>query len=151
MIVHGDGASLWVLTHNTDFAKGFVGLLGNSRAIGEAVHITSDELLNWNQIYALLADAAGVSPNFIHVPSDTIAAYDAQWGASLLGDKANSMIFDNSKIKRLVPDFAATVPFAHGAREMIAWCDADPSRQVVDEAMDQLMDRIIAAQMKALP
>jgi len=145
-IVHGDGSSLWVLTHHEDFAKGFVGLLGNSRAIGEAFHITSDEWLNWNQIYELLARAAGVDANLIHVTSDVIAAYDENWGAGLLGDKTNSMVFDNAKIKRVVPDFSATIPFSHGAAQMIAWHDADPARQVIDERMDALMDKIVAAQ-----
>ncbi len=151
VIVHGDGTSLWVLTHQRDFARGFVGLLGNTHAIGEAFHITSDDLLTWNQIYTILAHAAGVEPEIVHVPSDLIAAYDPTWGASLLGDKAHSVIFDNHKIKRLVPDFAATIPFAHGAREIIAWYDADPARQVVDERLDQLVDRIIAGYASAWP
>ena len=150
VIVHGDGSSLWVLTHHTDFAKGFVGLLGNSRAAGEAFHITSDEWLNWNQIYEILARAAGVAqPHLVHVPSDTLAGYDEGWGASLLGDKTNSMVFDNTKIKHLAPDFLCTVPFTRGAEEMIAWHDADPARQTIDEGMDQLIDRIIAAQKSA--
>ena len=143
VIVHGDGTSLWVLTHHRDFAKGFVGLLGNHHAIGQAFHITSDELLTWNQIYTLLAHAAGVEPQIVHVPSDLIAAFDAEVGAGLLGDKAHSVIFDNSKIKRLVPDYAATIPFAQGAREIIAWHDADPARQVVDEGVNDLIDRIL--------
>jgi nucleoside-diphosphate-sugar epimerase len=151
VIVHGDGASLWVLTHHRDFAKGFVGLLGNSHAIAESFHITSDELLTWNQICAILANAAGVEPNIVHVPSDVINAYDPAWGAGLIGDKANSVIFDNSKIKRFVPDFAATTPFSRGAREIIAWYDQDPARQVVDAKFDQLMDTIIAAQETAWP
>ena len=144
VIVHGDGSSLWVLTHNSDFAKGFVGLLGNSRAIGEAFHITSDSLLTWNEIYELAARAAGTTAQIVHIPSDVIAKYDVEWGSDLLGDKSHSMIFDNAKIKRLVPDFAATTPFSRGVEEIIAWHDAYPSRQVVDEKLDQLMDRIIA-------
>jgi nucleoside-diphosphate-sugar epimerase len=145
IIVHGDGTSLWVLTHHEDFAKGFVGLLGNHRATGHAFHITSEEALTWNQIYRTVAQAAGVEPQIVHVPSDLIAAFDPEMGASLLGDKAHSVIFDNTKIKRLVPDFTATIPFSQGAREMIAWYDADPARQVVDEREDRLFDRIIAA------
>lgn len=144
VIVHGDGSSLWVLTHNSDFAKGFVGLLGNSRAIGEAFQITSDALLTWNQIYELAARAAGTTAQIVHIPSNVIAKYDAEWGGDLLGDKAHSMIFDNTKIKRLVPDFAATIPFSRGVEEIIAWHDADPSRQIVDEKLDQLMDTIVA-------
>ena len=145
VIVHGDGTSLWVLTHHEDFAKGFVGLLGNHRAIGHAFHITSDEVLTWNQICTLLAQAAGVEPQIVHVPSDLIAAFDPELGAGLLGDKAHSVIFDNTKIKRLVPDFAATIPFSQGAREIVGWYTADPARQVVDEGEDRLFDRIIAA------
>lgn len=151
VIVHGDGSSLWVLTHHRDFAKGFVGLLGTSRAIGEIFHITSDELLTWDQIYTIVAKAAGTTAKIVHIPSDVIAAYDADWGASLLGDKAHSMVFDNSKIKRIVPDFAATIPFARGAEEIMAWFDADPTRQVVDEKLDVLMDRILAAWEKIWP
>lgn len=144
VIVHGDGSSLWVLTHNTDFAKGFVGLLGNSRAIGEAFHITSDDLLTWNQIYELAARAAGTVAKIVHIPSEVIARYDAEWGAELFGDKAHSMIFDNTKIKRIVPDFAATTPFSRGIEEIIRWYEADQSRQIVDERLNQLMDKIIA-------
>lgn len=151
MIIHGDGTSLWTLTHHRDFAKGFVGLLGNAHAIGDAFHITSDEILTWNQIGSMLAHAAGVEPRIVHVPSDVIAAYDARWGAGLLGDKAHSVLFDNTKIKRVVPDFVATIPFSLGAREILAWFDADPARQVVDDQFDQLMDRIVAAQKAALP
>jgi nucleoside-diphosphate-sugar epimerase len=143
--VHGDGTSLWVLTHHEDFAKGFVGLLGNPHALGHAFHITSDELLTWNQIYTILAHAAGVEPQIVHVPSDLIAAFEPEVGAGLLGDKAHSVIFDNSKIKRLVPDFVATIPFSRGAKEIVAWFDADPARQVVDEQVDHLIDRIIAS------
>jgi nucleoside-diphosphate-sugar epimerase len=144
VIVHGDGTSLWVLTHNTDFAKGFVGLLGNSGAIGEAFQITSDALLTWDEIYELSARAAGTAAKIVHIPSDVIAKYDPEWGAELFGDKAHSMIFDNTKIKRIVPDFAPAIPFSRGIEEVIAWHDADPARQVVDEKLDRLMDTIIA-------
>ena len=151
VIVHGDGTSLWTLMHHRDFAKGFVGLLGNSHAIGDAFHITSDEILTWNQIYEIIAHAAGAEARIVHVPSEVIAAYDPQWGAGLLGDKAHSMIFDNTKIKHAVPDFVAAIPFSRGAQEILAWFDADPARQVVDNRLDQLMDKIIAAQKSALP
>jgi nucleoside-diphosphate-sugar epimerase len=151
VIVHGDGASLWVLTHHRDFAVGFTGLLGNPRAVGEAIHITSDELLTWNQIYEMVADAAGVTADLVHVPSELIAAYDPELGAGLLGDKAHSVIFDNSKIKRLVPGFKATIPFWQGAREIMAWYDADPSRQAIDPAYDALTDRLLAAYAAAWP
>ncbi len=152
VIVHGDGTSLWVLTHHRDFARAFVGLLGNPHAIGEPFHITSDEFLTWNQIYGLLAEAAGVAaPQLVHVPSRLIDAYDPEWGASLVGDKMHSVIFDNTKIKRLVPDFEATIPYARGAEEVIAWYDADPSRQTVDEAFNALLDRILEAYREAWP
>jgi nucleoside-diphosphate-sugar epimerase len=143
VIVHGDGTSLWTLTHHTDFARGFIGLLGNPHAIGEAVHITSDEWMNWNQIFEIVGNAAGVKPQLIHIPSEIINTYDANWGASLLGDKSISMIFDNSKIKRLVPGFRAEIPFARGAAEIISWFDADPARKSVDPYFDQLCDRIL--------
>ncbi len=151
VIVHGDGTSLWVLTHHTDFAKGFVGLLGNHHAIGQAYHITSDEILTWNQIFEILAGAAGADVDMVHVPSEFIAAFDSDWGVNLLGDKSHSMIFDNTKIKRMAPDFAATIPFSWGAEEMVAWYDADPQRQVVDEDVDRLMDEIIETYESAWP
>ncbi|HET8655492.1 MAG TPA: SDR family oxidoreductase [Longimicrobiaceae bacterium] len=145
VIVHGDGTSLWTLTHHRDFAKGFVGLLGNPHTLGEAYHITSDEWLTWNQISETMARAAGVEPRLVHVPSEVIARFDPEWGAGLLGDKAHSMIFDNGKIKRLVPDYVATIPFARGAEEILAWYDEDPARRVVDEALNRRMDEILAA------
>lgn len=151
VIVHGDGTSLWTLTHHADFAKGFNGLLGNSRAIGDTFHITSDEWLSWNEIYRLLGQAAGVEPRLVHVPSALIAAYDPVWGDSLLGDKAHSMVFDNTKIKRLVPDFVAAIPFSRGAAEILAWYDADPARQVVNKDLDALIDRILDAYQRAWP
>jgi nucleoside-diphosphate-sugar epimerase len=151
VIVHGDGTSLWTLTHHRDFAKGFVGLLGNNQAIGEVFHITSDEVLTWNQIFEIVAQAAGAEANVVHIPSDLIAAFDQEWGAGLLGDKSHSMIFDNTKIKRIVPDFTATIPFVRGAEEIMAWYDAHPSRQIVDPKKDQIMDRTIAAYESSYP
>jgi nucleoside-diphosphate-sugar epimerase len=149
VIVHGDGTSLWVLTHHQDFARGFVGLLGHPLAIGDAFHITSDEVLTWNQIFTTVARAAGAEARIVHVPSDWIARLDPDLGASLLGDKAHSVIFDNSKIRRLVPDFSATIPFASGAREIMAWYDEDPARQRVDERLNATFDRILAASRAA--
>ena len=151
VIVHGDGTSLWTLTHHRDFAKGFVGLLGNDQTIGEAFHITSDEALTWNQIFEINAQIVGATPNIVHIPSDLIAAYDKQWGDSLLGDKMHSMVFDNAKLKRLVPDFVATIPYSQGAREVIAWFEADPARQLIDPTANQLIDRILAAYRSAYP
>jgi len=143
VIVHGDGTSLWVLTHHRDFAVGLVGLLGNPRALGEAVHLTSDEWLNWNQIFGIVGSTGGATPKIVHIPSDFIARFDPDWGAGLLGDKATSMVFDNTKIRRLVPDFHPIIPFAQGAREIVAWHDADPARPVMDAALDARMDEII--------
>lgn len=151
VVVHGDGTSLWTMTHNTDFAAGFVPLLGNPHAEGEAFHITSQEWLSWNQIYQIIGRAAGVEPKLVHAPSELIAAYDPLWGDSLLGDKAHSMIFDNSKIRSLAPDFQPRIPFWQGAQEIITWFDADPARQVVDPYCDALQDRIIAAVEGAYP
>ena len=144
VVVHGDGTSLWTLTHHRDFAKGFVGLLGQPTAVGDVFHITSDELLTWNQIFQQVAAAAGAEAQLVHISSATLAHHDREWGSSLLGDKAHSMIFDNNKIKRLVPDFVATIPFWQGAQEIMAWYDADPARQTIDPAFDQLLDDLIA-------
>ncbi len=151
VVVPGDGTSLWTLTHHRDFAVGFLGLLGNLHAIGQTFHITSDETLSWNQIYTLVAQAAGVEPNLIHVPSELIARYDPEWGNSLLGDKAHTMIFDNSKIRTLVPEFHPTIPFWQGVKEIMTWFDEDKSRQVVNEANDAVQDRLIVAMQKAMP
>jgi nucleoside-diphosphate-sugar epimerase len=151
VIVHGDGTSLWTMTHNTDFAKGFVPLLGNPQALGNAFQITSDESLTWNQIFQIMAQAAGVTPKLVHVPSELIAAYNSGWGASLLGDKAHSMVFDNTRIKRLAPNFSCTTPFARGAEEIVAWYTADSARRMVDPVFDALCDRIIAAVQSAYP
>ena len=145
VVVHGDGTSLWTLTHHADFARAFVGLFGHPAAIGDTFHITSDEWLSWNQIYAVVADAAGVEPQLVHVPSEAIAVVDPVWGAGLLGDKAHSMIFDNTKVRRLVPDFVARVRFHEGAKEIIDWYDENPGRQRVDEALDATMDRLVDA------
>lgn len=146
VLVHGDGTSLWTLTHSTDFAKAFVGLLGLPQAIGDSFTITSDEFLPWNRIYQIFAEAAGVpEPELVHVASETIAAAIPDIGPQLLGDKSHSVIFDNSKVKALVPDFVCTTPFVHGAREILAWYDADPRRQEVDPELDAQFDKVIAA------
>ncbi|MBP7963910.1 MAG: SDR family oxidoreductase [Caldilineaceae bacterium] len=152
VIVHGDGTSLWTLTHHKDFAVGFVGLLGNHHAIGDAFHITNDEILTWNQIFTLLAQAAGVDePKLVHISSDFIAAFDPGWGDELFGDKAHSMTFDNTKIKRTVAEYNPTIPFHQGAVEIMAYYDGDPARQTVDAKRNAMMDRIIAAYEAALP
>jgi nucleoside-diphosphate-sugar epimerase len=143
VMVHGDGTSLWTLTHSRDFAKAFVGLLGRPQAIGESYTITSDEYLPWNQIYQLFARAAGVpEPELVHVASETIAAHSDELGPNLLGDRSHSVVFDNTKIKSLVPDYCATIPFADGAREIVDWYDANPGLQVVDQQFMDLSDRL---------
>jgi nucleoside-diphosphate-sugar epimerase len=145
VIVHGDGTSVWTITHSEDFAKGFVGLFGHQQAIGHAFHITSDELLTWDQIYQAVAAAAGVEARIVHIASDFIAAMAPQRAGTLLGDKAYSAIFDNSKIKTFVPDFKATIPFSVGIRRTLKWFETDPGRMVINEESNRLMDRILEA------
>lgn len=149
IVVHGDGTSTWVLTHHTDFAKGLVGLLGNATTVGEAFHITSDEILSWNQIYGMIGKAACAKPKIVHAPADLIARHHRDWGDGLLGDKSHSVWFDNSKIKRFVPDFACTIPFSRGVEEVMAWFDADSTRQVIDPRFDRAMDEIVTAMDRA--
>jgi len=142
-IIHGDGTSLWVLTHHKDFATGFCGLLGNEKAIGEAFHITGDELLTWNKIYQLMARELKVELDALHIPSDLIAKFDPRMGASLLGDKAWSVIFDNTKIKKFVPEFKQTILFEEGVKEIIDFYETHPEFQKVDEGLDRLIDEIV--------
>ncbi len=143
VVVHGDGTSLWVLTHHLDLARAFVGLLGNPKAIGECFHITSDLLLTWNEIYETLARAAGCEAQLVHVASETIARAVPKWGPGLLGDKAHSLMFDNTKIKRVVPGWAASIPFSQGAREIIDFYDGEASRRRVDAEADAAMDTLV--------
>jgi nucleoside-diphosphate-sugar epimerase len=149
IIVHGDGTSLWVLTHAEDFAKGFVGLIGNPQSIGHAFQITSDFILTWNQIYEQIGDALGVKPQLVHIASEFIASVDPDSGPGLIGDKMHSVIFDNTKIKRFVPDYVATIPFSEGIRRTIAWYQADERRTQVAPEDDALFERILAAYQKA--
>ncbi|AZI44750.1 SDR family oxidoreductase (plasmid) [Deinococcus psychrotolerans] len=151
VIVHGDGTSLWTLTHHRDFAVGFVGLLGRAQVIGDAVQITGDEWLTWNQIFGEVARAAGTTAEIVHVPSEVIATFDPEWGAGLLGDKSHSVIFDNTKLKRLVPDYRANIPFARGIEEVMAWYDADPARQVINPELNRTMDAIIEQVQRVRP
>ena len=143
VIVHGDGTSIWTLTHHKDFAVGLVGLLGKLEAINEAFQITSDEWLSWNNIYTTLAGELGVEPRLIHVPSDVIARYDREIGDGLLGDKAHSMIFDNTKIKQFVPDFNPQISFRQGAKEIVKWHEENPMPEKYDEHINTLMEKII--------
>lgn len=143
VVVHGDGTSIWVLTHHTDFARAFVPLLGNPHTIGDAIHITSDEWLTWNQIYDEVARAAGTKAIKVHVPSDEIVRRDPGREGGLIGDKANSMMFDNSKVKSLTGGWSAKIPFARGADEIIAWYEANPDRQMVNPELDRLEDELV--------
>jgi nucleoside-diphosphate-sugar epimerase len=143
VVVHGDGTSRWTITHNTDFAVAFVGLLGRPEAVGDSFHITSDEAPTWDQIYCYLAEALGVEAELVHVASETIAAVIPDLGPGLLGDKAHSMHFDNAKVKALVPEYQATVTFAHGAGEIVDWYLADASRQRLDPDLDEAFDRLV--------
>jgi nucleoside-diphosphate-sugar epimerase len=146
VIVPGDGLSLWTMTHNSDFAKGLVGLLAHPGSIGHAFQITSDEALTWDQIYRQTAEAAGVpSPKLVHIASDFLTACLPGMTGSLLGDKSHSAVFDNAKIKRFVPDFVATTRYAQGIVKTVAWYDADPARRVLDTEASASWDRIISA------
>lgn len=144
IISHGDGQSLWVMTYHTDFAQGFCGLFGKTEAIGEAFHITSDEVLTWDQIYRTIAAEAGCEANLVHIPSDWIARNCPEWGPGLLGDKTYSVVFDNTKIKRLVPGYCASVSFAEGIRHSLAWHAAEPTRQLPNEEMNRRMDELVS-------
>ncbi len=151
VIIHGDGTSLWTMTHNSDFAKGFIGLMGNLHAIGESVHITSDETVTWNQIYEAIADALGVKLRAVHVSSEFLAACgQVDYRGGLLGDKANSVVFDNSKLKRLVPDFAATTRLDQGIKQTVRYILDHPEHQTEDPEFDLWCDRVIGALDAAL-
>jgi nucleoside-diphosphate-sugar epimerase len=146
VIIHGDGTSLWTMTHNSDFANGFIGLMGNIHAIGESVHITSDETVSWNQIYEAIANALGVKLHAVHVSSEFLAACSKEdYRGGLLGDKANSVVFDNSKLKRLVPDFVATTRFDQGIKQTVEYILAHPEYQKVDREFDIWCDKVIHA------
>ncbi|MET0886030.1 MAG: NAD-dependent epimerase/dehydratase family protein [Mycetocola sp.] len=142
VVVHGDGSSLWTLTHTRDFAVGFVGLFGHPAALGDSFHITGDEAPTWDAIYRALGAAAGTEPVLAHVTSDAVAAASPELGPGLLGDKSHSMVFDNSKLKELVPEFGQRTLFTEGAQEIVDWFDADASRRVVDPELDALFDRL---------
>jgi nucleoside-diphosphate-sugar epimerase len=151
IIVPGDGTSLWVLTWNADFAKGLIGLLGNHQTIGQAFNITSDEVLSWDQIILEAFNALEMEPRIIHIPSDLIARYWPHAEGSLIGDKSNSAVFDNTRIKRVVPGFNCSVKWAEGLRRSLAWFDSHPEHQTMDEALDATWDKIIAGYEKAYP
>jgi nucleoside-diphosphate-sugar epimerase len=151
VIVPGDGTSLWVCTWNDDFAVGLLGLFGNPAAIGEAFHITSDEVLSWNQLFSQTFDSLGLSPSLVHIPADLLAAWDDAYTGTLIGDKINSVVFDNSKIKSFVPEFECKVSWAEGVKRTIAWFDADPGRQSIDHDAELKWDKIISTYEVTFP
>ena len=147
VIIQGDGTSLWTVTHNSDFATGYTGLMGNRHAIGEAFQITGDEVLTWNQIYQTIADALGVKLNAYHVSSEYLSAVGDKYGfdfeGSLIGDKAVSVVFDNSKLKRVVPTMQTNVPFSIGVRQSLDYVLSHPECQVEDPEFDAWCDKVI--------
>jgi nucleoside-diphosphate-sugar epimerase len=145
VIVHGDGSSLWVVTHAEDFGRGLLGLMGNEQVLGEAFHITSDEVLTWDQIYQTIGEALGAEPNIVHIASDFIAEVEPSFAGGLLGDKTWSVVFDNRKIKEFVPGFEAVIPFREGIRRTVEWFEAEDGRRNVDQGLNDAMNRILAA------
>lgn len=144
VVVPGDGTSLWTLTHHEDFAAGLTGLLGLPAAIGRAVHITSDEAMTWDRITRTVAEALGVDAQIVHVPSDLLAVVDRDLGDAWLGDKSHSRVFDNSAVRELVPGWRASIPFAEGARQIVEWHEADPTRRVIDARLDGVFDELVS-------
>ena len=145
IIVHGDGTSLWTVTHSDDFAIGLVGLLGLTQAIGHAFHITSDEILSWNNIYKILAESLGREAKIVHIASDFICKIEPSFTGSLLADKAESVIFDNTKIKTFVPEFKATIPFANGIKRTLKWLDEKPARKFVNKETNTTIENVLKA------
>ncbi len=150
IIVHGDGTSLWTVTHSDDFAKGFVGLLGLTQAIGHAFHITSDEILSWNTIYKILADSLGREAKMVHIASDFICKVEPSYTGTLLADKGESVIFDNTKIKTFVPGFKATIPFAEGIKRTLHWLDEHPERKIIDPDETKRIENILEVYKRLL-
>ncbi len=151
IVVHGDGTSLWVLTHALDFAEGFTGLFGLQQAIGHAFHITSDEVLTWNQIYQAIGEAAGYEPNIVHIPTNFIVKTQPDLLGNLWGDKAHSVIFDNSKIKRFVPNYCASIPFSQGIKSTLQWFLESEERMTVNPETDIMFDQILDAYRSGSP
>ena len=145
IIVHGDGTSLWTVTHSDDFAIGFVGLLGLTQAIGHAFHITSDEILSWNMIYKILADSLGREAKIVHIASDFICKIEPSFTGTLLADKGESVIFDNAKIKTFVPEFKAIIPFATGIKRTLNWLDENPGRKIINADKNAKIERVLKA------
>lgn len=148
IIIHGDGTSLWTLTHHQDFAVGLIGLIGNYKTLGETFHITSDEILTWNEIVATYGYILGVVPDIVHIPSDFISLYDKEWGDGLLGDKAHSKFFDNSKIKHFVPEYNPKITWSRGAGEILDWYKTHSEYAKPDETVNQRIENILTAYLK---
>lgn len=147
IIVQGDGTSLWCMTHNIDFARGLTGLMSNTQAIGQSYHITSDEILTWNQIALCISQAAGVDdPELVHIPSEFIISKVPEMEGSLLGDKSQSAVFDNAKVKAHVPEFAQAeqIPFREGMMRTIAWFTRHPEWQTIDAGHDSMLDMLLS-------
>ena len=145
--VHGDGTSLWTLTHADDFAVGLVGLIDNPRAVGETFHITGGDVYTWDQIYTIIGDALGVEARLVHVPSELfpVVAPDWFWSELLVGDLAHSAVFDNTKVRRFVPSFAPRLTFHRAAKRTIEWQRSHPSETAADPSTDAVLDRIVDA------
>ena len=143
IIIHGDGTSLWTVTHSDDFARGFIGLLGLTQTIGHAFHITSDEILSWNTIYRILAESLGQEAKIVHIASDFICKIEPSFTGTLLADKAESVIFDNTKIKTFVPSFKATIPFALGIKRTLKWLDENPDRKFINPESTEKIERVL--------
>ena len=143
IISPGDGQSIWTITHSDDFARGITGLLGHSDAVGEVFHITSDEARTWDTYYGIIADALGVDVKLVHIPSGFVNDVSPELGRGLLGDKAYSMVFDNTKIRSIVPGFKATVPFHEGIQRSLKWFEEEPERKVVDREKNKEIDRVL--------
>jgi len=150
VIIQGDGSSLWTITHSSDFAKAFLGIMGNSAAIGEAIHITSDEAITWNRIYDCIGSALNIKVKKVHMSSDFLVKCQADFEGGLIGDKANSVVFDNSKIKRLVPEYVATVRFDQGIKDSIKYILSHPELQIEDIQFDLFCEKIIKAEQEAV-
>ncbi|MDR2589154.1 MAG: NAD-dependent dehydratase, partial [Spirochaetales bacterium] len=150
VVVAGDGQSLWTVTHASDFAKGLVGLLGNPAALGEAFHITSSEALTWDAILAMTGAALGAKPKILHIPSEFIMKVLPNRGVGLLGDKAHTLIFDNSKIKRFVPGFIPEIHFAEGVRRSVEWYNARPELKVPNETLNAEFEKLTGRWERAM-
>ncbi|MDM8160573.1 NAD-dependent epimerase/dehydratase family protein [Labilibaculum sp. K2S] len=151
IIIHGDGTSLWTVTHSDDFAKGLVGLLGLTQAIGHAFHITSDEILSWNMIYKILADSLGCEAKVVHIASDFICKIEPSFTGTLLADKSESVIFDNTKIKTFVPEFKAAIPFSTGIKRTLKWLNQNPDMKFINPETNAKIDNILNAYKALYP